>query len=381
MPKRPLKVLFTWHAAVVPGNRAYAKSLAAGGDLDVTLLIPERWDESTSLVEAGQPQGDGYRVIVGPVKNPYKGLSFYYPRAAEYLREVAPDAILLYEEPYSYAAWHFLYHARKLRPGIKFIFYTWQNLVCRYSFLRRQIERYVFRHSHLAIAGSKDVEDVLRTRGFAKPLRIVPLALDPGDFPAFEPAGLRQQLGLDGFAVGYVGRLTREKGLEDLIDALAMLKDRPVRALFVGGGPDEAALKARAEQAGIAGRILWLKGVPNQEMYKYYRVMDALVLPSRTMPWWKEQFGRVLIEAMISGTPVVGSSSGEIPRVVGDAGLVFPEGDAAALCGCLMRLLDEPDLGRRLAAAGKARVLANYTWERVGSLTREAILEACAGGG
>jgi len=84
-------------------------------------------------------------------------------------------------------------------------------------------------------------------------------------------------------------------------------------------------------------------------------------LPSHTTRAWKEQFGRVLIEAMSCGVPVVGSSSGEIPNVIGDAGLIYPEGDVRALATTLQRLAEQPELYADLARRGRARVLERYT--------------------
>ena len=83
---------------------------------------------------------------------------------------------------------------------------------------------------------------------------------------------------------------------------------------------------------------------------------DALVLPSLSTPRWKEQFGRVLPEAMACGVPVVGSSSGNIPAMIGDAGIIVPEGDSRAIAAALRSLADDPDLYARLRAAGRKRV-------------------------
>jgi glycosyltransferase involved in cell wall biosynthesis len=99
--------------------------------------------------------------------------------------------------------------------------------------------------------------------------------------------------------------------------------------------------------------------------------MDALVLPSRTTASWAEQFGHVLIEAMAAGVPVIGSSSGAIPEVIGEAGLVFPEGDAGALRVQLATLFDDPALRKRLVALGRARVDRLYTNERIARAQRD----------
>jgi len=94
-------------------------------------------------------------------------------------------------------------------------------------------------------------------------------------------------------------------------------------------------------------------------------------LPSRTTRVWKEQFGRVLTEAMACRVPVIGSNSGAIPEVIGDAGLIFPEGDARALAGCLRRLIESPDLCRELGERGYVRVMRLYTQERIAEQTAE----------
>ena len=104
-------------------------------------------------------------------------------------------------------------------------------------------------------------------------------------------------------------------------------------------------------------------------MPAFHRGLDALVLPSHTTSTWKEQFGRVLIEAMACATPVVGSDSGEIPHVIGAAGLIYPERDCAALAAQLQLLLDEPRRRAELGGAGRRRVLAYFTMAQIAAQT------------
>jgi glycosyltransferase involved in cell wall biosynthesis len=158
--------------------------------------------------------------------------------------------------------------------------------------------------------------------------------------------------------VGYLGRLVPQKGLLDLVEALVRLPER-VRVRLIGAGVQRPVLLARAAELGVGARlelIDWTADVPGE-----LRRLDALALPSRTTRSWKEQFGRVLPEAMSCGLPVIGSSSGEIPNVVGDAGLIFPEGDVPALAAAIERLAANPALCAELGRRGRARVLANYT--------------------
>ena len=132
-----------------------------------------------------------------------------------------------------------------------------------------------------------------------------------------------------------------------------------------------------AHAGGVADRIDFTGVLRSGDMPAFYRSLDAFVLPSRTTSSWKEQFGRVLVEAMACGVPVIGSRSGEIPRVIGDAGLIFPEGDVAALQVQLARLQSSPELRRALAAQGRARVLAHFTMAQIAQQTVEVYRNLC----
>jgi glycosyltransferase involved in cell wall biosynthesis len=172
----------------------------------------------------------------------------------------------------------------------------------------------------------------------------------------------------EAFVVGFVGRLVREKGVDLLIRAGSAL-DHPWRIEVVGDGEERPALERLARELGTADRVRFLGPVPSVGIASIVRGFSALALPSRSLPSWREQFGRALIEGMASGVPVIGSTCGEIPRVIGDAGLTFPEGDWAALAECLVRLQRDPDERRELGRRARARVLDYYTQARVAEQT------------
>jgi glycosyltransferase involved in cell wall biosynthesis len=164
--------------------------------------------------------------------------------------------------------------------------------------------------------------------------------------------------------IGYAGRLVPEKGIDLLLKAAAGLEGE-WRVEVLGSGPAEASLEALAERLGIGRRVRFTSWAPSDRMPGFYRRIDVLAVPSRTQRNWKEQFGRVLVEAMASGVPVVGSDSGAIPEVVGEAGLIFPEGEVEALRGTLRRLMDDAALWGELSARGRARVCERFTQARV----------------
>ncbi len=178
--------------------------------------------------------------------------------------------------------------------------------------------------------------------------------------------------------IGFAGRLVEQKGVLDLLEAAAGMPG-PWRLRLIGAGPLEAHLRARARALGVGDRLELVGSIPSSAMPEALRGLDLLALPSRTQPNWKEQFGRVLVEAMSCGVPVVGSSSGEVPQVIGQAGLVVPEGNVGALRESLGRLLSDTTLREKLARAGRARVLERFTQRQVAEETVQVYREVCAG--
>ena len=162
-------------------------------------------------------------------------------------------------------------------------------------------------------------------------------------------------------SVGYAGRLVESKGVFDLLEAASKLND--VQLVFIGDGEARGELETRA-----GGNVHFTGARPLQELPTLFSAFDCLVLPSRTTASWKEQFGRVLIEAAACGVPVVGSDSGAIPEVIGQGdramGLIFPEGDSSALAATLARLQNEPQLARALGETGAKRARAEFSWAR-----------------
>jgi glycosyltransferase involved in cell wall biosynthesis len=257
-------------------------------------------------------------------------------------------------------------------PGTPLILYSWQNLVrprglpvaavCAFTLAAAQ---------HVFCASSEGIE-VLRRQGYRGGASVIQqMGLDTRLFYPKTTDALRTQLGLKGFVVGFIGRLAPEKGIDTLLHAAARMQS-PIQVLIVGSGPERAALQTLAGQLGIVERCRFVEAVPQEDLVDYMVALDLLVLPSRTAVNWKEQFGRVLVEAMACRVAVAGSASGAIPEVIGDAGRIFPEGDASALAAILDELANAPDLRHALAEAGYRRALESYTIERLAERTLNA---------
>lgn len=181
----------------------------------------------------------------------------------------------------------------------------------------------------------------------------IPLGFDPAMFHLQEDPrrqATRFRLGLKDSIIAYFGRLTPEKGVHLLLEALAELKDLPWQLLIDHfsdyATPYTAELKSRIARLGLEERVVYFDA-KHGEMPDYMNAADVVVLPSMSTPKWREQYGRVLPEAMACGCVVVGSDSGAIPELVGTHGFIFPEGNVKALTYQLQKLLGMTEEERR----------------------------------
>jgi glycosyltransferase involved in cell wall biosynthesis len=369
-----MRVLMISKACVVGAARRKLEEIAALG-VELTAVVPPSWRDDAGKVTPLEPGYDrGYELAVEPIA--FNGHFHYhfYPRLAARIRAARPDIVHIDEEPYNAATVQALWLAR--RHGARAVFFTWQNLLRRYPPPFSWMERYCYTRSAGAIAGNAEAVDVLRRKGFRGRTWIIhQFGVDPDIFYR------RPRPGAEGgpFTVGWFsGRLHERKGVHLLVDAVAALGD-DTRLEILGWGPEEERLKAQAARLGLGERFRIHGRLPSTQVPEFASRLDVAVLPSLTIASWKEQFGRMLTEAMACEVPVVGSDSGEIAHVIGDAGLVFPEGDVAALTACLRRLRDDAALRRDLAAQGLARVRERYTQAQVAAQTVAAYQEILAG--
>lgn len=377
----PIRVLAVDHTAgIAPFRRKFA-ALARHPEIDLTVLAPNRWVENYRRVSLDVRQGqtaDGYRLRTGSIIWPgYENRGMFTTGLIGAMRTARPDILHLWEEPFSVFALQALWLRRFLAPAAKAIFVSSDNLTrdgrypYRPSWFYRRVEQYAFRACEAGTAVSAVVADVLRIKGYSGPIEVIPHGLDITEYPERLSGDKRDPspLGLQPPVIGYFGRLRHQKGVDTLLRAFATIPSKssaPAPTLaIIGDGPDREALLALTGELGLRGRVHFLPGVTHGEAPAVYRGIDVLVVPSRTTPKSVEQFGRVLIEGMAAGCVVIGSSSGGIPQVLGDAGIVFPEDDVPALSAALGRALWEGGLGLALRAKGRDRVRDHYTWDAV----------------
>lgn len=365
-----MKVLIVSKALVVGEYQKKAQAIAGHEGIEVVAVVPPIWRDAAFDRRLDRAHIEGYTLIESPIWLNGHFHLFFFPWLGKILDEQKPDILHVDEEPYNLATFLAVRAARQRH--IPSVFFTWQNLSRRYPWPFFQMERYVYRTAAWALAGTPAAARVLTLKGYQGPLSVVPqFGVDPETFCP----GIRTTRALatadDPVRVGFAGRLVPEKGIDVLLDALALLPQR-FHLAILGDGPARQPAQARCYALGIASRVTFEDPISSAEMAKWLHTIDVLALPSVSRPNWAEQFGRVLVEAMACGLPVVGSSCGEIPEVVGEAGLIFPEGDARAFARALGQIGDSPELRQTLGFRGRERVIGRFTHDRVAEQTVEA---------
>jgi glycosyltransferase involved in cell wall biosynthesis len=342
---------------------AYQTKLEAiGKAVDLTVVVPPYWQEARGNLTLERSHTDHYNLRVLPMRLNGRYHLHYYPDLPELLYELKPDILHMDEEPYSFVTWHGMRVGRKL--NVKLLFFSWQNILRRYPPPFRWMERQILNWSHFGIMGNAAADQVWRSKGFRGASAVFPqFGVSMGLFTPRESCPARP------FTIGSANRrLNPEKGVDLILQAATQLNGNwCVKIAGDGGARDE--LVQMADRLGIANRVHFLGKIGSEAVPDFLRSLDVLVLSSRTLPTWKEQFGRVLTEAMACEVAVIGSDSGEIPHVIGDAGLIFREDDVDGLRAHLQLLQEDGALRGEFGRKGRQRVLQHYTQDQIASKT------------
>ena len=357
-----IRVLRIAHASLTPALRGRERGIArVFPQVEMEVVAPEHWRETDVDVEI---EPDEF-LAVRPSKtflSKHIQLFAYDPRPIiEVLRQHKPHIIDMDHEPYSVPCAEIITLRNLFAPQTPIVMQTAQNILKKYPPPFSFLEKRALKQVSAAYMCSETVREVLVTKGFNKPMQIAPFGVD---LQLFQPK-TDYELSNKTFTIGYVGRLLPAKGLLDLADALTKIKSEKWRLLVVGDGPAREPMQSKLAEHGLLERCEFVGAVPYEKTPEYFRKLDVLVIPTQTTKTIREQFGRVIIEAMACRVPVIGSTCGAIPEVIGDAGLVFPERDSEILAQKLRQIIRDDKLRNDLAYAGRRLVEEKYTWERV----------------
>ena len=366
-----------------PHNQNKIKELSKWFDVELATCVtdavshfglevePEAADDSSPLtihrLKTRGPVEGGTRFL-------YRGLRKIFTQRAD-----RPfDMVLCESEPWSFLRWQTWLHTRLFGRGARFAEFTWENV--ERTGVKGSVLRVVYwlagLGSDLLVAGNRGAAEICERFGFRRDRIVVlpQLGVDPDHYPPVSPVRkreLRREHGIleDAFLVGFCGRMVESKGVDDLVAAVARLRNEgkdDVRVALMGAGNLEGLLGSDAGADWIHQ-----KGPrPHSEVPAFLQMLDVFVLPSKTSydhrgcPVWEEQFGHVLIEVMACGVPVLGSRSGAIPEVLAREDLTFPPGDAEFLAQLIARLHDDHAFREEIIAVGHERVRCEFAHPR-----------------
>jgi glycosyltransferase involved in cell wall biosynthesis len=361
-----MRILIVDHYGGEPMQQGFYRTLARAAGNTVTLLIPDRWSDGFVEHIGKREAADNFRVI--PAQTLFRGRTHRAVTLGLWslLRSERFDLLYVNAEPENFQTLYALIGRKLFAPFTKIILMSWRNVdfpkgvyPYRAPLLHSVCERVALHSIDALVAHNEAAKNILYPKGSTH-IRLIPPWVDTETFLPGDKEKSKHQLGIRGYTIGYAGRLITEKGVDLLLQASADL-EFSYELLIIGSGAEEKRLRGLAAQLGISDRIHWIGPIPRVRLPDHLLAMDVLVLPSRTTPLWREQFGRILIEAMACGVPVIGSDSAEIPRTIGSAGLTFPEGNAGALTQQLKLVHDDPALSLKLANHSRDRAKSIYS--------------------
>lgn len=385
-----MRILIISHAYVSKYHQEKIEALAKNTDLEIFLMVPEFGIEGGGRkIYLEKKYDPSYKII--PIKMYFSGKwnTYLIKGFRDYIRKIKPDIIHLEEEYWTNVAWQ-VARVKEGSPKIKFVLFTWENIYhdwpgegrnfyqkLRFSIFNR-IEKKVLRSVDAVIAGNREAVEVLRKKGFGGQVEVLPqFGLNERYFTKKDVEGLKMELKLeDEFIIGFIGRVNKEKGLEDLI----RVGTKPyftggakmdIKFLIIGDGGYKTEAQRLVRELELEQSVIFLPAVDFNRIVEYYNLMDIMVIPSRTTPQWKEQFGRTIIEAMSCGVPVIGSDSGAIPEVIGEGGLIFKEGNVDDLADKISNTINDGKFRSDLIQKGLRRVQENFTTTIIARRTYE----------
>jgi glycosyltransferase involved in cell wall biosynthesis len=359
-----VKVLIVYHGGAHASARSIFEKLCGASRIELVVIAPEKFKVERVFAPHGllcvekEENRDGYRLVPVPLRDPSKHWQgFEGQRLGSVIKQVKPDIIHVLDEPTSYYLYQVVWGRLRAYPVSKVLFYAFENRPFRLGLRSGLKWRLTWAQMAGGAAANQESLENVRRAGFPRrrTLERICWGIATDIFKPMDRCLLRKSFGLDcEYIVGFVGRFVPEKGLAVLLAAMLRLPSS-VHCMIIGDGPMRAELELWSRLPDLYGRIHLYDVMAPETLAMHMNCMDVLVLPSVTVPHWKEQYGRVIGEAMACGVPVVGSDSGAIPEVVGSAGLIVPEQDASALADAVRTTLFNDSVRESLKQKGLNR--------------------------
>jgi glycosyltransferase involved in cell wall biosynthesis len=356
------RVVVVSHACVVLANQGVFASLAQRGR-DVELVVPSRWRNEYTDVGIGSAPGlEGRVARIHVLGRGRPQRHVYLTSATSELRRRHATLALLEEEPFALAARQ--WGGGAARIGIPFGVQVAETLDRPMPSIVRRLRDRTLGEAAFVVARSPTAGSLARAWGALGEVQVVPHSVaevPPRPTPEGPPT------------VAFVGRLVEAKGIVDLLAAVELLAGK-VRLLVAGDGP------LRALVAGAGPNVELVGPLGHDRIGEVYARAHVTCVPSRTTATWVEQFGRVVIESLVRGIPVVACATGELPWVLGatGGGVLVPERDPHALAEALEAMTTDQNTGEALGAVGRRGAMREFSDDAVAARL-DALLTSVSG--
>lgn len=379
-----MNLLLVWHAGGVESYHKRIEELSR--KFNVLMIVPERWVEGGKEVIANNLVfSENCKIVTCKTFVNNHGATYFYKMSIKkILRDFNPEVIHIHEEPWSLSTLQLIILNKLLKINAKVVIDSAAiNLNKKPIF--NLIELFNYKNSDLTFARNYESKDVLIKRGCSTPIYLLPNGVDTTLFRIIDNKELKsQQLSLDlnstDYVIGFFGRMIKEKGIYDFVNAAKVLISNVhhvhLKFLMIGNGEEKSSVIQHVEDLNLQNHFVFLDKIDSQEVPKYMNLLDLLILPSRSTPNWKEQFGRVLVEAMACGKPVIGSKTGGIPEVIKDDRFMYDEGNVSALVNCIQYVLQNNDVINELVNNNLTRVKNEYCWESLAGYYKDILIES-----
>lgn len=358
--KNKIQLLSVGHSYVVALNRSLMRELNKSDRVQVTVGAPRFFAGDLRPIDIEpEPVESPLQVVDIPCSMTSSIHLFWYQ--AQALRQLLHlkkwDYGYVWEEPYIFSGYQLgrAFYKNK----IPYSLFTNQNIFKKYPWPFSHFEKKTLQNCDSLWGCGPQVLKTFQQKHYSGHSQVVPYFVNTDRFVSFTPEQKkhkRLEWGLkDVKTVGFMGRLNKEKGLEHFCHAVEQLpKDQLWQVLILGDGPMKTDLQEWVSKKNLQERVV-LKLVKHEEVPQVLPLMDVLLCPSQTTKFWREQFGRMIIEAFACSVAVLASDSGEIPFVVDDAGLIISEHDKEAWARALSQTLWNEDLLQKMRAKGLLR--------------------------
>jgi glycosyltransferase involved in cell wall biosynthesis len=345
MSLEPTSIIFIWQSLVARSYRSFFEKLSEiTGTTPLTLISPKSFVELGSQNVASPPFSYPFDGSKGHLSAYRLGTIVFHVQIVFYvgllgvflkLRNNAKTVVVCsMSEPYAVTTFlHYLVARLVFGKKLRFVFFALQNIHKKFPRPLMHIQSFVLKRAHLALALGAEHEQVLRRQGYQGLVQRFPLWFDSTKYRCT----IRPDFN-GGIRFGYIGSLTEAKGIFDLMKAFDIAAPGSGSLKIAGKGPLSNIVKDWCfETTQVATRQKssfcadYVGPLVDADIVGFYANIDVLIVPSKTTPNWKEQFGRVIIEAWACGCLVIGSDSGEIPFLIDSSDHIFPEGDTEAL--------------------------------------------------